>query len=246
MTMDGRDVVAFDNANRQWRLKGGASAWIAEGAVPAGDQVSLGSAFSVGGRVVVDSFSRATNGRILGYREASGAWLQLGSGAPTNRDVIVITSSGRLVDTDGVAGARLRPLVDPTVGVAGCRRDQLDVAVDHQSSAVIVRTNRSSQACSVDGQRPHVVEMHAAGSWVSAPTNAYLYPASDGTGGLVRPAGTARVRRFEWLDANSGASCPIAGVVDAVRFSLPSGELVEVPITNAPHCPDLGALTAAP
>jgi hypothetical protein len=244
--LNGTTVVAFDLSNHAWFLRVGSLHWGLLGGVPAGDQVSIGNAWAVDGHLIVDTGSGGAGGRYLGYRQSSGAWADLGGGFGENDDVIVRTASGRLVDTNGHAAGRLKSIVDPTAGVAACRRDQLAVSTSETNGPVIVLTNRSTHACTVDGQRPLVVEFRGAGSWKAVTPNDHTYLADGAMGGLVRAGGAAQVPIVEGPGSHGGTPCPATGPIDAVRFSLPDGELIEVAVTGAPTCPDLGGLAAMP
>ena len=243
---DGDALVVFDTASVQWRLDAGAKAWRREGAVPVNGWASVGKAWIVDGHLGMDTGSGSTNGRLVAYRQSSGAWASVGSPpVSTNDDTIVQTASGRLVGTNGQQAGRMRQFVDPTVGVAPCRSDQLEVTVAKWVAGTrIVLTNRSMSPCTVDGQRPATVEFVAGGGWVTQPPGLATAVATT-DGGYLAPNQQALLDITGWLGPTS-PSCAVTGPVTGVRFGLADGVPIELDITIDQACPDLTAVAALP
>jgi hypothetical protein len=161
--------------------------------------------------------------------------------------MIVQTASGVMVDTDGHRAARMKPIVDPTTDIASCRSHDLagPQIVDETARDTIVLTNVSDRACTVDGQRPAVVQIRSGSSWQAMPPSVFPNQPPGADGGLLAPGGHAAM----WLTTYAGPegpNCPVAQPAEAIRFSLPDADLIEVPLTRAPSCPDVGYLMAVP
>jgi len=241
---DGGALVAFDTASVQWRLDDGAKAWRREGVVPVGGWGQVGAAWTVDGHLVIDTGSGGTNGRFVGYRQSSGAWASVGSPpVSTNDDAIVQTASGQLVGTNGQKAGRLRTFNDQTVGVAPCRNDQLEVTVARWVAGTrIVLTNRSTTACTVDGQRPAIVEVNG----VAQTPAAWLSTPSGTDGGYLAPNQQALIDITDWIGPNSDAPCAVSGPIISVRFALGSEAPLDVDVAIDKPCPDLSAVAALP
>ena len=246
LAADGKDLVAFTIESVEWRLKQGATSWTRVGAVPSAGQSSITAAWSVGGTLVVDTGSGGTNGRLVSYRQASGAWKDLGAPTTGNDDVIVRLASGVLVGTDGRLTSRLAPITDPTIGLAACHFDASSVSIaDRFGSPVVVLTNRSSAPCAVDGQRPDLVEVRHAGAWTVQPAGAFAPSESATDGGYLAPNQQALIA-IAGLTSKGGAAsgCP---ATDAVRLTLSAGAApITVDLAGAPPCLDVSAVAALP
>lgn len=245
----GDELVAFDEGSLEWRLAAGADAWRANGARPTTGQDSVARLWAVDGRLVVDTGSNTTNGRFLGYRQASGAWRTLpGLGLATNDDVVVQLASGRLVAVTATQAARLRPWADETEGVPACRRAQLSVSVGEWfGTPQLVLTNRSTAACTVDGQRPATVAFRGAdGRWTEQPIGDLVGLDARTDGGYLAPGQQALARVDGRPDPAGADGCAVRAPVDGVRFALAGGDVVEVDVPPWEGCPDLTAVMALP
>ena len=244
----GDDLVAFDANATRWRLVPDATVWRREGALPDSSQTSVRAVWTVAGLTVVDTGSESTNGRFVGYRQASGAWQALGAPTVGNGDTIVQLASGGLVGTDGRLTSRLRPISDPTARVPACRPEQVRASVGTWAGgAVVVVTNRSATPCTVSGQRPTDVEFRRRDTWMPQTASASLGQHAGAGGGLLAPNQQALMDVEPWMAPVPDAPCAVAGPVDAVRFSLSlGGDPVTVELTTDERCPDLSALAALP
>ncbi len=235
LLVDGPRLVAFDGYGVGWQLPAGGSAWRRAGNTPSGGQTSVGRAWHVQGHLVVDTGSGGTNGRFFGYRQAGGAWTSF-AGPPvlSNDDVAVLTSSGDLIDTDGLSSARLLRLDDHTSDVPACRADQLvtGAAVNPGGWVDISLTNGSNRPCALDGQRSAKVEMRSNGVWHTQPAVPYQSPPGDlRLGGYLPPGAVA------WaIVGPQQYSC--LGPVDRVRFTV-GGSPVQVAVDVKAGCWDL-------
>ena len=239
------DVVLVDQGSALWRLAPGATEWERLTVVPSAGQTSVVDLWPVDGHLVIDTGGGGTNGRSTAYRQASGAWSELGPVTVGNESVLVRTVSGDLLATDGVEVVRLRALRDRTVGLDLCDAAQLEAEASDATHLVV--TNTSAIPCALDGQRPRTVDFRVTTDlWSRAGESTFLRLPAGGDGGYLKPGGTAVAEIVPGLYV--GVDCPDhPHGYEGLRFSAPGDEeFVEVAVSTSMACPDLTALVASP
>ena len=256
VAIDGDVIEGADVDGRLFRVSLGDGTWADDGRAPSDGQSSIGTGWFVDGHLVVDTGSGGTNGRFVAYRQASGAWVTIGTPPyATNDDPPAVEVDGHLCSTNGRVIGVLRPIDDPTVGVPSCRAGELEVTTStnaDRGTPEIYLTNRSDHACTVSGQRPAEVRFvtststSASSAGVVQPASAFLHQPQGTSGGIVPPGKWARIDVGPWTGPDGGTDCPARSPVDEVRFTLPDGDQVTAPIAagGAPGCVDLSAIGA--
>jgi hypothetical protein len=275
-------LVAYDPSRNQWReLPAGVSGgelilesgqlasyqgfdraklidnvWVPDGSLPAEGNDEFGSAWFIDGHPMVSNGQRETTQRFR-YRQSSGAWSDLGTGGFSYGDFVtpVATSDGHLYVFAALPAqlARLRPVVDPTVGIPLCRSDQMQATIENKSFVAL--RNTSPEACAVDGQRPSNVAFRFGSEWIERPKRA-SFPTPE-TESYIAPNAFAVIDFTVYAlepDYNQGCkvyddASPASGrafvPADAVRFTLSDGQTIVAEGTIDSKCPDLTVISAA-
>jgi hypothetical protein len=253
VSLDHGVATAADDNGTVFEYKSSTKAWTKIAELHHGHENGLGSVFRAGNRLIADTGSGGANGRFFAVRQEAGTWAGIGPPVTTNEDRLLVTESGRLIDTNGIEAAELR-YVDPTVGVRACVRADFKVsAVADDGSGVnnpiVVLTNTSASSCIVNGALPTGALLRINGQWVpptKLDSTSYYADSPQNSGGLILPGKSAAVdvwsSRLKHVDNGKVPTCPWS-TPDAVRFNLPSGETIESPIQLPEGCWHLGPLT---
>jgi hypothetical protein len=246
LLMESSTVVRYTSIGR-WKLVD--DRWTLDAAIPVSDHTGVGLAWLLDGRAV---FTDGTEHQTFQYRRDSGGWAYVNLGMlQFGINTVVQTKSGQLTAVSGNRVIRLRPIVDPTVGVPFCTAAQLQVPTDIGTSGFIPLVNATANACAVDGQRPKDVAFHTASGWVDrAPPS--IVRSEGNFGGFVPAGGATRVTIVRDMNAGTGRPClddrpTLTEPIDAVRFTFGwGGEPITVKMTLLSECPDLAAIMAEP
>jgi hypothetical protein len=253
VSLDHGVAMAADGSGTVFEYKPSTKAWTKIAELHHGDANGFGSVFRAGNRLIADTGSGGTNGRFLAVRQEAGTWRTIGSPVTTNEDRLLVTESGRLIDTNGMEAAELR-YVDPTVGVRACVKADFTVSAvvgdgRGPNTSMVVLTNISASSCIVNGALPTGALLRINGQWVP-PTKlddtSFYSDSPQNGGGLILPGKSAAVdlwsSRLKYADNGKIPTCPWS-TPDAVRFNLPSGETIESSIQLPEGCWHLGPLT---
>jgi hypothetical protein len=256
--LEGSELAAYRGFSR-WKLSGDTWAHVSDLEVEAAAEP--GGAWFIDGHPVFGDDAGGGAFRLR-YQQSSGAWADLGSVLAWAGDAVhVTTASGRFFTFVGVRGVRLRPIVDPTLGVPACSDEALSASLSHDgSSEFIALRNVGPSACTVNGQRPTHVAFRIGSEWIERPPGRIAPFLATGTsfdsgGGGIQPGGYAFIGfSIYTLDPAYRQGCNLYAdgqpdgptvSANAVRFSVttsaqPNGGVlrtIEGPISQA--CPDL-------